>query len=92
MSIFLLIPSFISAQPGNTKPEENQDVKKKKPIEVSAETKEKANKMLVDVSKDAGQLALPDNRIRAQMVIADLLWEQDEKEGRAIFQNNVQTI
>jgi hypothetical protein len=57
--------------------------------EISAELEKKSLALLNDLAREAEQFYLPENRVRARMLIADLLWEYDEKQARAIFQNAV---
>lgn len=64
-----------------TKPAEN------KPDELSPELKTKAVELLNAVGRESQQFALPENRIRAQTLVADLMWNEDEKAARALFQN-----
>ena len=58
-----------------------------KPEELSPELKIKAVELLKAVARESQQFALPENRIRAQTLVADLMWEEDEKAARAMFQN-----
>jgi hypothetical protein len=51
------------------------------------ELKEKALNLLKNVSKDTAQFGLPENRVRSQISTADVMWEYDEKDSRAIFKN-----
>jgi hypothetical protein len=58
-----------------------------KPEELSPELKTKAVELLKAVARESQQFALPENRARAQTVAADLMWDEDEKAARAMFQN-----
>ena len=51
------------------------------------ELKEDALKLLSAVAGEAQQFGLPENRIRAQIVIAHLMWKDDEQAARAVFGN-----
>lgn len=75
----LIMPASVSAQ---TEKEEE-----KKKSDISPELREKAVKFLTAVAKETQQFTLPENRIRAQINAADLLWEDDEREARTLFQN-----
>ncbi|HEX8197347.1 MAG TPA: hypothetical protein VF571_14230 [Pyrinomonadaceae bacterium] len=72
---------FQTTVPPVNKPAEN------KPEELSPELKIKAVELLKAVARESQQFALPENRIRAQTLAADLMWEEDEKAARAMFQN-----
>lgn len=58
-----------------------------KPDELTPEVKTKAVELLKAVARETQQFALPENRIRAQTIAADLMWDEDEKAARAMFQN-----
>lgn len=72
---------FQTTVPPVNKPAEN------KPEELSPELKIKAVELLKAVARESQQFALPENRIRAQTLAADLMWDEDEKAARAMFQN-----
>jgi hypothetical protein len=72
---------FQTTVPPVNKPAEN------KPEELSQELKIKAVELLKAVARESQQFALPENRIRAQTLAADLMWDEDEKAARAMFQN-----
>lgn len=57
--------------------------------ELSPELKEATAKLLTAAAQDARQLNVPENRIRTQIVVGDLLWASDEREARALFQSAV---
>lgn len=54
---------------------------------LSPELKKAAGKILAATVRETRQLNAPENRIRAGIIVAGLLWEQDEREARATFQN-----
>lgn len=54
---------------------------------VAPELQEKAADLLKALARDAEQFSLPFNRVTARIQIAELLWQSDEKQSRAIFQN-----
>jgi hypothetical protein len=58
-----------------------------KPDELAPELKIKAVELLNAVARESQQFGLPENRVRAQIVAADLMWDEDEKAARAMFQN-----
>lgn len=60
--------------------------------DVSPELKEKATVLLNNLVREAEQFSLPFNRIWARIEAADLLWENDEKQSRQIFQNAVSEL
>jgi len=53
----------------------------------TSESKENALKLLASVARETQQFNLPENRVRAQTLVADLMWEHDEQAARAMFQN-----
>ena len=55
--------------------------------EPKPELKEAAWKLLAAVASEAQQYGLPENRIRAQITIADMVWERDEQLARSLFEN-----
>ncbi len=54
-----------------------------------SEIKEKAQGLLNNLVREAEQFSLPINRISARTLVADLLWDGDEKQARIVFQNAV---
>ncbi|MDQ4123589.1 MAG: hypothetical protein M3209_19295 [Acidobacteriota bacterium] len=72
---------FQSATAPVNKPADN------KPDELSPELKTKAVELLNAVARESQQFAFPENRVRAQTLAADLMWNEDEKAARAMFQN-----
>ncbi len=67
-----------------TKPAE--EPKKYKPSE---EVEANALKVLNSLARESEQFYLVENRIKARMLVAELLWDYDEKQARAIFENAV---
>ena len=57
-----------------------------KKLEIPAELKEKSLNLLNTLAREAEQFYLAENRVKARILIADLMWEHDEKQARAIFQ------
>ncbi len=60
--------------------------KKYKP---SAELETKSLALLNDLAREADVFYLAENRVTGRMLVADLLWDYDEKQARVIFQNAV---
>ena len=56
--------------------------------ELTPELKQNALKLLSEVARETRQFNLPENRINAQTIVLDLMWEHDEREARVISQNN----
>ncbi len=54
---------------------------------LTAELKQDALKLLASVARESQQFNLPENRVRAQTLVADLMWNYDEEQARTIFQN-----
>lgn len=60
-----------------------------KKLEISAELKEKSLNLLNTLARETEQFYLGENRVKSRILVADLLWEYDEKQARAIFQNAI---
>jgi hypothetical protein len=71
---------------------QTQPVDEPKKYKVSEELEKKSLTLLNDLAREAEQFYLVENRVTARMLVADLLWEYDEKQARAIFQNAVSDI
>ncbi|HVE58983.1 MAG TPA: hypothetical protein VNB22_19320 [Pyrinomonadaceae bacterium] len=56
---------------------------------LTPELKENALKLLASVARETQQFNLPENRVRAQTIVADLMWEHDEQSARTMFQYTV---
>lgn len=59
---------------------------------ISSERREKSLNLLKALGRESEQFSLPFNRVSARIVVADLLWNSDEKTARAIFQNAIADI
>jgi hypothetical protein len=70
---------MIQAQATTPQPSDEQQQKEKAALE------KKALVLLDQVIADAPSLKLPENRIRLQINIADLLWQRNEARARALF-------
>ncbi len=81
--IFLLCFVFIGQVLAQTKTADP-----KRP-EISDELKAKSNALLVALSRETEQFYLPENRIAARTLVANLLWESDEKQARQLFQSSI---
>ena len=68
---------------------QTKTIEEPKKLEISAELKEKSLNLLNSLAREAEQFYLPENRVKARILVADLLWEHDEKQARAIFQNAI---
>lgn len=76
---FLLVTGFIFPAAGAAQTTAVREVK--------PELEQAALKLLAEVEREARQFKLPENRIRAQVIAANLAWKHDEQAARAIFQN-----
>ena len=56
---------------------------------LSPELKQNAVKLLFSVARETRQFKLPENRVRTQTIVADLMWEHDESEARAVYQKTL---
>jgi hypothetical protein len=54
--------------------------------ELPQETEQRALKLLSDITGEIQQFKLPENRVTAQTIVMDLMWEHNEREARAISQ------
>ena len=77
--LLLILPGAASAQnlPAETPSPEKLDPAKEK----------KAFDLLQSISEQVSSLHSPSNRVRAECLIADLLWVRDEKRSRALFKS-----
>ncbi|MET0752699.1 MAG: hypothetical protein ABWZ66_04975, partial [Pyrinomonadaceae bacterium] len=76
---------------GQSLAQSKQAVEPKK-FEISAELKEKSIALLNNLARDAEQFYLAENRAGARILVANLLWEHDEKKARAIFQDAISDV
>lgn len=76
--VWLVFQTTAAAQ--TTIPDDKRD-------ELPPELKQNALKLLASVARETQQFKLPENRIRIQTIVADLIWEHDEDAARAMFQN-----
>src|SRR3989304_1144335 len=80
--LFLGAVAGVSAQDGSTLETVSEEVREQKKKE---ERQAKAFVLLEQIVGDAQFLKLPENRIRVQIGVADLLWKQDEGRARSLF-------
>jgi uncharacterized protein YihD (DUF1040 family) len=57
--------------------------------EISDELKGKTNGLLNALARETEQFYLPENRVAARTLVANLLWESDEKQARQLFQSSI---
>jgi hypothetical protein len=55
------------------------------PVKVDPATEKKALDLVESLSEQVSNLHSPSNRMRAQCMVADLLWSRDEKRARSLF-------
>lgn len=60
-----------------------------KKTDISDELREKSNGLLNALAREADQFYVPENRIKARVLVANLLWDADEKQARQLFQNAI---
>jgi len=63
-----------------------------KKSEVAPALQEKAVVLLNNLVREAEQFSLPLNRINARILIANLLWEHNEKQARTVFQSAISEL
>lgn len=71
---------------------QNKPTDEPKKVEISAELKEKSIVLLNNLARDAEQFYTTENRVGARILVANLLWEHDEKKARAIFQDAISDL
>ncbi len=81
---FLLVVGLIFQTTASAQTTPQPDVKRGS---LPPELKQDALKFLAAVARESQQFNLPENRVRAQTLVADLMWQHDEQQARAIFQN-----
>ncbi|MEZ5424922.1 MAG: hypothetical protein R2747_01535 [Pyrinomonadaceae bacterium] len=81
---FLLALFLVGQSLAQTQPAADQ-----KKTDISDELREKSNSLLNALGREADQFYLPENRVAARVVVADLIWDADEKQARQLFQNAV---
>jgi hypothetical protein len=84
LSAFSLVVWLFLQTIATTTPTSTPEIKSN---ELTPELKQNALKLLSALARETQQFNLPENRVRTQTIVADLLWEHDEREARAIFQN-----
>lgn len=72
-----------------TKPATARDTKPAAAAQISPALQEKSVALLNALARDSEQFYLPENRVGARVLVANLLWERDEKQARALFQSAV---
>ena len=81
-TVFLLTPGLCQAQAvfgPSTPPPVTA------PVKVDPATEKKALDLVESLSEQVSNLHSPSNRMRAQCMVADLLWSRDEKRARSLF-------
>jgi hypothetical protein len=85
VSILLLLIPLASAQsPADQSAAQAAEQKK-----VREERERKAAAIVEEVIKETQSLKLPENRIRIQIALTDVLWPRDEQRARALFKDAV---
>ena len=82
-SFALSLVMFSQAHPQAPDPKDSTG--KEQQQKAKEEREKKALVLLEETIKEAQALKLPENRLRIQVGIADLLWSRDEKRARALF-------
>jgi hypothetical protein len=78
---FAFIASAQEAAPNRTADTDSAKTEQAK----QKQAQERASDLLDSIAGRAAALRSPENRVRAQAIVADLIWEKDEKHARAIF-------
>ncbi len=61
-------------------------------FEISDELKSKSNSLLQALARESDQFLVADNRVEARGIVANLLWDSDEKQARQLFQSAVSEL
>ena len=85
-ALSLVMVSSAASQSPDSQDSAKKDQQQQKAQE---EREKKALALLDETIKEAQSLRAPENRIRIQIGIADLLWSRDEKRARAIFKEAI---
>jgi hypothetical protein len=86
----LLTPVFVTAQTQDKQDSAKQEPAKTEEDKKAREEMEKKALALVDeIIKELQSLRLPENRIRVQSRLGDLLWKRDERRARLLFKQAV---
>lgn len=84
-TLSLLLISTVIAQTPAAQDSAKSGQKKTDQAKQQESLEKKALALLEDVLKEAANLRLAENRIRAQASAAEMLWKHDEKRARALF-------
>jgi hypothetical protein len=66
-------------------PRKKAPTQRVEPPKIDKELERKATALLDEAADEAQGLKLPENRVRVQLFLADLLWPRDETRARAVF-------
>jgi hypothetical protein len=84
--LLILSSAFIAlAQEAAPNPTDDPDSAKAEQAKQKQAQEKKVSDLLDSIAGRAAALRSPENRVRAQAIVADLIWEKDEKRARAIF-------
>ncbi len=85
---FFLCLVFLGQSLAQSKPADET----KPAAQIAPALQEKSVALLNALAREADQFYLPENRVSARVLVANLLWEHDEKQSRVIFQNAVSEL
>jgi hypothetical protein len=85
---FFLCLVFLGQSFAQSKPADET----KSEAQIAPALREKSVALLNVLAREAEQFYLPENRVSARVLVANLLWEHDEKQSRVIFQNAVSEL
>jgi hypothetical protein len=85
VSILLLLIPFASAQ----SPADQSAAKAEEQKKVREERERKTAAVVEEVIKETQSLKLPENRIRIQIALTDVLWSRNETRARALFKDAI---
>lgn len=84
LCILLFVVGLAFQTNGFAAPTSTPDAKKS---ELPPELKENVLKLLSALPIETGQFSLPENRVGTGTIVADLLWQDDEKAARVLYQS-----
>lgn len=90
-AVFCCAAIFIAQSFAQTRAVSSVDENKAAPV-IAPEVREKSVALLNALAREAEQFSLPENRVRARVLTANLLWEPDEKQARRGFQASISEL
>lgn len=90
--IFLLLNSIVISNVSAQSPPRETSSKSADEKKAREERVKKALTLVDEIITEAESLTLPENRVRIDVALADLLWPRDEKRSRLLFKQAVASL